>query len=129
VGSRYCHDAVIANEPGQRECAMKDANSAIDSPAVFGIVRPQRAGDHDRVSVAHSDWLVSNLNDYSVGSKVRQRLRLRAIGSGDDKTLRAKHACNAAHSASTDSDEMNTAELCGYINGQVGRNHDSTLSP
>jgi hypothetical protein len=120
---------VIANEPGQRECAMKDANSAINSPAVFGIVRPQRARDHDRVSVAHSDWLVSNLNDYSVGSKVRQRLRLRAIGSGNDKTSRVEHPCDATHSASADSDEMNTAELCGYISGQDGRDHDSTLSP
>jgi hypothetical protein len=72
---------------------------------------------------------VSNLNDYSIGSKVRQRLRLRAVGSGNDKTLRAKHACNAAHSASADSDEMNTAELCGYFSGKVGRDHDSTLIP
>jgi hypothetical protein len=57
---------VIANQPRQRECAVKDTDAMVNCPVVLGIVRPQRTGDNDGVGVAHSHGLVTNLNVNSI---------------------------------------------------------------
>jgi hypothetical protein len=85
----------------------------IDSPEVFGIVRPYRACDHDGIGVAHRDWFVSDLNVDSICSKRRHRLRLRSVRARNENSSLVKHSRNPAHSASTDSDEVDTAKLGG----------------
>ena len=92
---------------------MQGRDPALDGEEVLGVVRPQCAGEHQRVGLTKVRGIVANVDG---SAKLAQRLGvvvLRTVGTGNRIPGVEEQASDPAHTGASDSNEVERTELRG----------------